>query len=142
MNIQTTRFGDIEVDKNRTIHFPEGVLGFPEHKDYTLLEHKPGSPFIWLQSTTAPELAFIITNPFLIKHDFLENITQDEKSFFIDKNGDELIIYAIVSIPRGEAEKMTVNLMGPLIINTESKTGKQVILANSGYNHQHSMRPD
>ena len=140
MNIKTARFGDIEIDNNRIIHFPEGVLGFPEQKDYTLLEHKPGSPFFWLQSTTTPELAFVITDPFLVKHDFLENLTHDEKAFFIDKNGEELITYALVSIPHGDVENMTVNLMGPLVINTVSKIGKQVILANSNYNHQHPMK--
>ena len=140
MDIKTTRFGEITIDKNRVIHFPEGVLGFPEQKDYTLLEHKPGSPFFWLQSTTIPELAFVMTDPFLIKQDFIENLTPDEKAFFNDKNDEELIIYVLVSIPNGEAEKMTVNLMGPLVINTISKVGKQVILTNSNYNHRHPMK--
>jgi len=90
LKIHTTRFGDIEIENSRVIHFPEGLLGFPEQKDYILFEHKPGSPFLWLQSATVPELAFVVTDPFLIKQDFLDHLTNDEKELFIDKKGNKL----------------------------------------------------
>ena len=43
LTIKTTRFGEVEVDKNLEIHFPDGLLGFPEEKDYVIFEHKPDS---------------------------------------------------------------------------------------------------
>jgi len=139
LTIKTTRFGKVETDKNRIIHFPDGLLGFPEQKDYIILEHKPDSPFCWLQSVTAPDLAFVMTNPFLLKKDYLEDLPPDDQALFIGENGKEHIIFALVTIPHGKAEKTTVNLLGPLIMDPGSKTGRQVILANSGYNHRHPM---
>ena len=139
MLIKTTRFGDINIDDDRIFHFPEGLLGFPDQKDYTLLEHKPGSPFCWLQSTAIPELAFVITDPFLIKHDFIENLTHEEKELFTDKDGEDITVFTLVSIPHGKVEDMTVNLMGPIVINNKSRKGRQVILANSNYNHRHPI---
>ena len=38
MNVQTTRFGVVDVDENRIITFPAGLLGFPSSKHYALLQ--------------------------------------------------------------------------------------------------------
>ena len=38
MQLETTRFGTIEVDETRAIHFPKGLLGFSRFKDYVLIE--------------------------------------------------------------------------------------------------------
>ena len=137
MTITTSRFGKVEVDKKLALHFPDGLLGFPENKDFIILEHKPNSPFCWLQSLTSPELAFVMTNPFLIKKDYLEDLSADEKHPFNRKNDEKNVIFAIVTIPQDGAGKTTVNLMGPLVIDTNSRIGRQIILANSNYNHRH-----
>jgi flagellar assembly factor FliW len=139
LSIQTTRFGTIEIEENRTIHFPEGLLGFPDQRDYIILEHKPGSPFCWLQSTDRPDLAFVVVNPFLVKADYLEDLSPEERIFFTQKSKDDLIVFALVTIPRDDVEKMTVNLLGPLVIDVQSRHGRQVILANSGYPHRYPV---
>ena len=139
LTIKTTRFGEVEIDNNLAIHFSDGLLGFPEQKDYFILEHKPDSPFCWLQAVTAPDLAFVMTNPFLFKKDYLKDLPPDDQAPFFGENGKEHIVFALVTIPLGKAEKTTVNLLGPLVIDPDSKTGRQVILANSGYNHRHPM---
>jgi flagellar assembly factor FliW len=136
--IETTRFGRLEMEKSRIIHFPNGLLGFPANKDFIILEHKPDSPFCWLQSVESPSLAFVLTNPFLVQADYLEGLSPTEKMIFGQgEKGSQKIVFALVTIPRGEPEKMTVNLLGPLVIDIVTKTGSQVILADSGYSHRH-----
>jgi flagellar assembly factor FliW len=136
--IETTRFGRIEIEKGRIIHFSNGLLGFPENKDFVILEHKPNSPFCWLQSVDTPALAFVLTNPFLVQKDYLEGLPSAEKMIFgPNENGNRKIVFALVTIPHGEPEKMTVNLLGPLVIDLAVKTGSQVVLADSGYSHRH-----
>jgi flagellar assembly factor FliW len=137
-NIDTTRFGEIEIDESQAVHFPEGLLGFPENKDFIIMEHRPGSPFLWLQSLTSPELAFVMTNPFLIKKDYLKNEPEKE-TLMKSEEGNDTIIFSLVTIPQGKAEKTTVNLLGPIVIDTKSRKARQVILANSGYSHCHPM---
>ena len=139
MKVETVRFGPLEVKEERIIHFPDGLLGFPENKDFFIKDHKPGSPFLWLQSVDAPELAFVVTNPFLIKPDYLENLSPGERAFFSSENGKILTVFVLVTIPPGQVQNMTVNLLGPLVIDIESRTGRQVILPNSGYHHRHSL---
>jgi len=133
--IKTTRFGDIGVDESKVIHFLDGLPGFQNKKDFIILEHKPGSPFLWLQSMDVPELAFVMINPFLIKSDYLQNLSQEEETLLKNENDDEIIVFTLVTIPRGQAEKATANLMGPIVVESKTRNAKQVILANSGYSH-------
>ena len=79
MKAVATRFGEIEIDKNLTIHFPIGLPGFPEQKDFTILEHKIGSPFCWLQSLSNPDLAFVMTDPQIAVPDYLSDLSSYEK---------------------------------------------------------------
>jgi flagellar assembly factor FliW len=137
--IKTTRFGEIEIDDTRTIHFPDGLLGFPGKRDFIMLEHKPGSPFLWLQSMDVPDLAFVMINPFLVDREYLKYISTEEETLLKNEHDDEIIVYSLVTIPKGGVENATVNLMGPIIVESKSRNAKQVILANSGYSHRHPL---
>lgn len=133
--INTTRFGEIEVDEGKAIHFADGLPGFHDRKDFIILEHKPGSPFLWLQSMDAPDLAFVLMNPFLMKSDYLQDLSTEEEALLKNENDEEIIVFSLVTIPRGEVKKATVNLMGPIVVESKSRKARQVILANSGYSH-------
>ena len=139
MIIRTTRFGEIEIDENRAIHFSEGLIGFPEDKEYIIMEHNTDSPFMWLQSLTTPALAFVIVNPFQVYTDYLKDISPEEENVLRPGKNESVIIFAIVTIPHGRVSESTVNLMGPVVIDPEAKEGKQVILANSDYSYRHPL---
>jgi flagellar assembly factor FliW len=139
MIIKTTRFGEIEINKGRVIHFNEGLIGFPEDKEYIVMEHKTDSPFMWLQSVSNPKLAFVIMNPFLVFPGYLKDISPEEENALKPDNNETVMIFAIVTIPHGRPEESTVNLMGPVVVDTVSNIGKQVILANAGYSHNHPL---
>lgn len=141
LKLKTSRFGEIEIDQTRSLHFPEGILGFPEQKDYVILEHKPGSPFCWLQSMERPELAFVMVDPLLVKGDFLEALSPSDRQLLETQGGVRKAVFALVTIPPERVHRMTVNLLGPLLINLETRTARQVILANSGYSHRHPFFP-
>ena len=139
MNIETTRFGNLAVDETKVIHFPEGLMGFPNQKDYVLLEHRADSPFFWLQSADRPDLAFVMTNPFILKKDYLKDLSPDEEVLFKCREGDSVGIFVLVTIPPGKVNEMTANLLGPVGIETEARVGRQVVLPKSGYSHRHPL---
>jgi len=141
LSVHTSRFGTVEVDEDKMIRFPEGLLGFPQQKEYVLLDHKPGSPFHWLQAVDVPELAFIMTDPFLFKRDYLRDLSSEEEAHFASEPEEEIAVFALVTIPPGQAEKATINLLGPLVIDLKSRNGRQVILANTRYTHRHPLFP-
>lgn len=137
--IKTTRFGDVEIEENRCIRFPLGLPGFPEQRHFALMEHRPGSPFMWLQSTDTPDLAFVVMDPFLIVSDYLQDLSDQDRAMVSGENGARPLLLSIVNIPPGEPRKMTANLLGPLVIDVNSRTGKQVILSGSGYHTRHPV---
>jgi flagellar assembly factor FliW len=139
MIIKTSRFGEIDIDKSRFIQFSEGLIGFPEDKEYIIMEHKSDSPFMWLQSVNSPGLAFVIMNPFQIYPGYLKDISPEEENALKPDNNETVMIFAIVTIPNSKPEESTVNLMGPVVVDTVSNKGKQVILANSGYSHRYPL---
>ena len=133
VTIQTTRFGQVSIHTGRIIQFPEGILGFPEEKRFVILEHKPGSPFWWLQSVDSPDLAFVMMSPFLVKEDYLEALPPSERKLIESGNADDYVLFVFVTIPKGQVEKMTANLLGPILIDAKKKIGRQLVLANSTY---------
>ncbi len=139
LRIKTSRFGEIEVDQARTLHFAEGILGFPEQKEYVILEHKPGSPFCWLQSMESPDLAFVMVDPLIVKADYLEGLSPSDRRWFETEDGLPKAVFTLVTVPPGRVDRMTTNLLGPVVIDLKTHAARQVILANSGYSHRHPL---
>jgi flagellar assembly factor FliW len=139
--IQTSRFGEIEVDEQRIIHFQDGILGFQKQKTYVIIEGTKESPFYWLQSLEVPELAFVLTNPFSFKKDYLQSLSLDELGLIKEDEKSDLVLFSLVTVPAGHPEQATMNLLGPLVIDTKMRLGRQVILPNSGYSHRHPLFP-
>jgi flagellar assembly factor FliW len=137
LKIETTRFGEIRIQKERIIRMPFGVLGFPDQQQFVILEHKTDSPFFWYQSIDEPTLAFVITDPCLFMSDYavdMHKILRD-LSWDPDTERHMLHVYVIVNIPKGAPDKMTANLMGPILLNGITREAAQVVLPDSPYSH-------
>ena len=44
MKIQTSRFGELEVDDSRIITFPKGLLGFAKYTHFALIQRTLQNP--------------------------------------------------------------------------------------------------
>ena len=138
MKVKTTRFGTITAKKEKIINMPFGILGFPDKKLFVILQHKEDSPFFWYQSVDDPALAFVITNPFLFMPDFEVDVedTVKEMAWNEDSESNQFELYVVVNIPKGLPEKMTVNLIGPILINNKVSQAVQMVISNSTYSHK------
>ena len=136
MKINTEIFGEMEIDKEKIITFSEGLLAFEEEKEFVIINTDDKAQFSWLQSINTPELAFVIMNPFFAFPDYEIIIPKRiQKKLKIEEEKD-VAIYSIVVIPE-DMEKMTTNLLGPIIINIKEKLGKQIILDDDRYTTKH-----
>jgi flagellar assembly factor FliW len=140
MKINTTRFGEIRIDEEKIIHMPHGMLGFPDMRQYVLFPHKKESPFFWYQSVDNPGLAFVITSPFFLTADYHVDVEPILKEMdWHSPSSEHLELYVVVNIPRGSPEKMTANLIGPILINNEARQAVQLVISNSPYSHKHRL---
>ena len=128
--LATKALGTIDVDPTQIVQFPDGLFGFPEAREFALLDDREESPFKWLQSTTNPALAFVVIQPELFLAAYLpEPGTADLKMLDVAEASD-CVTLLIVTIPQDEPRKMTANLQGPVLINGPKKIGRQVISNN------------
>ena len=61
--VETTRFGRIEVSSEEVIFFPQGLIGFEMLKHFVLLDSRKGGAIQWLQAVDDPGLAFLVSDP-------------------------------------------------------------------------------
>jgi flagellar assembly factor FliW len=128
LKVQTTRFGEIEVRANKVITLPHGMVGFPRLNRYVLLEHRPGSPFHWLQSVDRPDLAFVITDPLMFDPAYQLTLGDNDANLLQVSDPRDVQIWVVVSIPQGSPEGMTANFKAPLVINLTNRLAAQIIL--------------
>lgn len=136
MNVQTTRFGMVEIDRSRIIIFEAGLLGFSDYRKYVLLQPDDDGVFFWLQSVESPELAFVVTDPSLWVSDYQATIRREQMEDLELSSLDEAQVLVIVN--RYE-RVLTGNLQGPLIINLDNYQGIQLVLAEKKWNTRHEI---
>ncbi len=139
MTIANTRFGEVEYSADDIITFSDGLIGFPGEKKFLLLNHKPNTPFRWLQNLEEPSLSFLVAFPELLVPGYTPEIEDAHaKELELTEETPKLLL-STVSIPPGKPDEMTTNLLGPIIINGATMKAKQVILTDEAYTVKHRV---
>lgn len=141
MLIKTKCFGDVDVAQEKIIRFDNGLMGFEDYKEYTILfdsEKKAGKTIMWLQSVEEQALALPVIDPMLITEKY-DPIVEDELLSSIGEIGEEdLLILVTLTVP-GDITRMTANYKAPIIINAGTLKGVQLIAENEDYMVKHPV---
>jgi flagellar assembly factor FliW len=137
VKVATKAYGLIDVDERQRISFPLGLLGFEPLKEYVLLDAER-QPFYWLQSLDVEQVAFILVNPFLYRPDYELDIVDEDLEDIGLGGPEKALIFSVVTIPP-DGGPMTANLQGPLVINRDTRTGKQAVLTDSRWKTKHDI---
>lgn len=133
MIVKTTRFGDLDIPEDMILDFIIPVIGFEDVSKYFLYETDNNKVFKWLQSSEYPDLAFPVTHAayFGIQYDVeIDDETMDKLDI---KTAEDVNIINIVNIPQGKPNDATINLIAPVIINTNIQKAGQIILKDGNY---------
>lgn len=125
MEIETTRFGRLTVDDERIITFPRGLLGFPSHQRYALIQTSEENYFFWLQCVDQPALAFVVTDPSTFVKDYQVPLREETQQ---DLEMTDLSFAQTFVICNKVGEWLTGNLLGPIVVNAQNRIGQQVVL--------------
>ena len=136
MIIETSRFGQLEVDDQRLITFERGILGFPEQQTYALVQTGEDSGFYWLQSVDCADLAFIVTDPRLFVADYRAPIKSEELALLGLEDPEKAQVFIIVN---KVDDMLTGNLQGPLVVNTETRAARQLVLSDKRFSTRHPL---
>ena len=128
VNIESTRFGAIEVPDETVLDFPNGLIGLGGTR-YTLIAREESAPFLWLHSLDDPSLAIPVTNPWFFFSSYEVEISDSEAERIGVTDPSQADVY--VTVRAGEAiEDFRANLRAPILV--ANGHGHQVINEASG----------
>ncbi|MBR1398315.1 MAG: flagellar assembly protein FliW [Selenomonadaceae bacterium] len=138
----TLRFGDIDTDEDKIVHFKNGIPAFEEEHEFLIIPYDEESPYYFMQSLKTPELAFLITTPFIFFPEYMIEIDDETIEELDIKKQEDVMLYTLITIPNGSVRYMTANLLAPVVINTENMQAKQMVMEKTRYTTKHRLFPD
>ena len=123
VNIDSTRFGALEVPEESVLEFPMGLIGLGGTR-YTLIAREESAPFLWLHSLDDPSLAIPVTNPWYFFSSYEVEVSDSEAERIGVTDPSQADVY--VTVRAGESiEDFRANLRAPILI--AGGRGHQVI---------------
>jgi len=135
MLIKTKIFGDVEISDDKILTFEDGIIGFPDLKHFTLIhdeEKGTDAGIRYFQSIEEPGFAMPVMSPLMVCETYNPQVSEEFLSSLGDLKDDNIVVLVTVTVPT-DLTKMTVNLQGPIIINSEEKKGAQIIVEGNEY---------
>ena len=133
MIIQTTRFGQVQLQSEDILTFSEGMLGFADLKKFVILDDPNDDIFAWLQSCDEPAIAFPVLEPELFTEKFSAtnlNLAKSDTESLKMKTLDTARVFCIVTIPE-DPTLMTANMKAPVVVNIGQKLARQCVLQDN-----------
>ena len=132
MIIESVRFGQLEIPDDKIITMQRPILGFESLVNFCLIQREDMAPFHWFHSIEDPSIAFIVLNPAVFYEDYRIEVNPKEIAELEIAELKSVETYVVVTVPE-DPTKMSVNLQGPILVNTENGFAKQLVLVNSDY---------
>lgn len=137
MKVTTRIFGEIDISDDKIIEFPDGIIGFPDLKKFTLIYDSEGegskakkTALMYLQSMDEPQFAMPVVMPDEIFPEYNPTINDDLLPDIGELTEDNTYCLVTISVPK-DIKKMTVNLKAPFIINTDTLRGCQLMVEDN-----------
>lgn len=135
MIVNTKIFGEVDIEDNKIIEFIGGIIGFPQLTKFALIydeEKGVGAGIRWLQSMQDENFAMPVMDPLVVQKDYNPEIEDELLKEMGDLKEDNLLVLVTVTVP-SDLTKMSVNLRGPIIINSDNRKACQVIVEGESY---------
>ena len=140
--INTLRFGELEIEEQDVVRFAAGIPAFEDEHEFVVLPYEEGTPYMFLQSMATPELAFLMTDPFVFFPDYSFELDDENMDKLEIKTMDDVLVCTLISIPRSGVADMTTNLLAPVVINRHTMQAKQIVLEKTQYTTKHRLFPE
>jgi len=142
MMFETARFGTLEVEDDKIIHFERGLPGFPDCTQFIVLDHDIETPLKWLQCVDRPEVAFLVVEPEQVLSKYQVEVPDAVLQMLgweQDAEPSDVAVFVILNV---DGEKLTANLRAPVIVNIATRRAFQMILEDPSIPLRHPVAPD
>ena len=108
----------------KVITFPDALPGFPGAQHFVLRDLDEHGTFQLLQSIDTEDLALVVCVPWVFFPDYAPEIDEDVQRELAIARAEDAFVFCSVT---AEADELYLNLLGPFIVNTATRQGRQVI---------------
>ncbi len=136
MIFESKNLGTLEYTQEEIIRFEKGILAFEDKKDFLIIKNED-TEFYYLQSLEDAEITFILIDLKDAMPSYNPEVAVEQLSD-LGEIKNNLGVYNICTV-QGDIKDMTVNLLGPLVINLDTNKGKQVIVSKDEYTIKHKL---
>ncbi|GKU23555.1 flagellar assembly protein FliW [Clostridium folliculivorans] len=138
MKLETKYHGILNYEEDDIITFAKGLPGLQDLKKFILVDFEENPIFKILHSVEDEEVGLVTVSPF----DFINEYEFELKDSIVErltiKDSNEILVLNTVTLS-SKVENITTNLKAPIIINTKSKLGEQIIIDNEKYMIKHPL---
>ncbi|WP_028451810.1 flagellar assembly protein FliW [Chitinilyticum aquatile] len=122
-----TPFGNIEIDPDTIIEFPQGLPGFEDCHRFKLLHEEAANPTVhWLQSLDQADVSFSIVEASRLGLSYQVKLDDDECALIDLQSADEALLLLILA--RDDAsEKIKALTQAPLVLNLRARKALQKV---------------
>jgi flagellar assembly factor FliW len=141
--LDTPRFGPIEYPDDAVIRFPAGLPAFESDTEFLAIERSDAAPLIFLQSVIHPSLCFLTMPVLEIVPGYKLCVCPEDLRLLglpagrQPEIGGDLICLCILTVPGDGAA--TANLLAPVLIRRDTRTGVQAVQVDSQHSHRHPL---
>ena len=121
---ETDRCGTLDYRAEDVVHFPAGLVGMPHLRDWLILDLEDGVPLKWLQSLDRPDFGFPVTAPGYFAEQYDPGLPGTVLADLGTPRPEDLAVLIITTVHEG-GQKITGNLLSPLVIGVDSRFGCQ-----------------
>jgi len=131
----------METSAANLLTLPHGLIGFANYKRAELLYSPENPPFIWMKLLSAvDDLHFVVIEPGAHFPGYEPEIFDSDAELLDLRDPAEAMLLNIVTLRHGNPAEATVNLIGPLVVNRRTRSGRQLVISNyARYSANHSL---
>lgn len=129
------------IDDEQVLEFPDGIAGFADARRFVLSDLDEAGTFQVLQCVDDPDLSMVVCVPWLLFPDYSADLGDEEQASLGLERAEDAIVFCGVTVDT-EERAFHVNLLGPFVVNARTRRGRQVVLADSGYEARATVRLD
>ena len=122
------------------LHFAHGLPGFPGERRFALVRWGAfEGPYSLMVDLDDPAVRFLVMPPYVFFPDYVVDIDDAIAAKVHLERAEDCLLLVIVTLT-GQPEDATANLLGPVVINLQTREGTQAVLAESGYSTRTPLR--
>lgn len=127
MQIQSSRFGKIEINHSDMLLMPHGLIGFETCRHWILLSTDDENQVAWLQSVALANVAIPVISPRRYLPDYRAHVHKRDLTS-LHLHSDDLLYFLCVVSKSGST--LTANLKSPILLNATRHIAIQTVVTD------------